>query len=388
MNLLTKAEVEQLRARIFGISEAKWKEIQKRKQAEYNKAREEIRSGKRINARSRRGGHFVAIDAEGLNIGQPFFRDGRKIQKQRTCLWMAGGAEGFEDQFMSDVNGNISSEDIFKFLLSQPRNFAVKETDGLAPIFISFGFSWDVAQIVADMPYEKRWELHKGIPWERRDDKTCEPNRRRWVLWKDYAISCIPRKSITLCRLTDPEDAFRRRQRSGNDYVSLEVRQNERIEIFDTLGFFQSSFLKAVADFPGVVTPEELKILVEGKADRGGFKGENIEAIKRYTAAELKALVRMMNILRTSLKEAIPDHPIELDNWWGAGAIAGALLKSYLGKNPRRFIGDVREDTEQLRWARHAFFGGRIEMVKQGKHKGELFMYDIASAYPAFPSST
>jgi DNA polymerase type B, organellar and viral len=39
------------------------------------------------------------------------------------------------------------------------------------------------------------------------------------------------------------------------------------------------------------------------------------------------------------------------------------------------------------RWqvaAHHAYFGGRIEMMKQGYlAKGELHIYDVASAYPS-----
>jgi hypothetical protein len=37
---------------------------------------------------------------------------------------------------------------------------------------------------------------------------------------------------------------------------------------------------------------------------------------------------------------------------------------------------------EALKWANHAFFGGRIELLKQGVTTEALFSYDISSAYP------
>ena len=35
-------------------------------------------------------------------------------------------------------------------------------------IFVSFGFGYDVGQIVKDMPFEKRWELNAGKAWSQR----------------------------------------------------------------------------------------------------------------------------------------------------------------------------------------------------------------------------
>ena len=37
---------------------------------------------------------------------------------------------------------------------------------------------------------------------------------------------------------------------------------------------------------------------------------------------------------------------------------------------------------EALKWANHAFFGGRIDLLKQGVSTAALFSYDISSAYP------
>ncbi len=351
-----------------------WEELLKWLRRRYDGKRDQVRSGRRINARPRVGGQFVAVDSEGLNIGEPFVHGEAKYQRQRTCLWMAGGAEGFANQSITDVNG-LSSAAIFEFLLSLPRRFAAPDSDAPAPIFVSFGFTYDVAQLIADFPFEKGWELHNGKPWSKRNDKDVEENYRRWVLWKGYGISNIAGKSVTLCKLRNRDQPFR----DGTH----DVDWIERIEIYDTFGFFGKSFLGAIAEMPGVVTADELAIIKAGKGERGSFKAENIETIEEYTSLELKALVCMMTKLRTSLKVAIPGRPIELTNWWGAGAIAKALLKSYLGDRPRAILGDVEQDTEWRRWAFHAYFGGRIELMQQGKHTGWVFENDVSSAYPA-----
>jgi hypothetical protein len=169
----------------------------------------------------------------------------------------------------------------------------------------------------------------------------------------------------------------------------------ERIEIFDVVGFFQSSLLKAIKTFPGLVTPEELEILKRGKADRGHVTKENVRdkmpGLKLYTANELKVTAKMMELVRITLETAVPGRPIKLKKWWGAGAIAQALLEDYLGKGGRAKLGDIKtplgsqdEDSRRpLEWALRAYFGGRGELLKQGRTSGTLYLYDIASAYPA-----
>jgi hypothetical protein len=156
------------------------------------------KSGRKINGRPRTGGHFVAIDSEGVNLSRTDVGWGRKKATyidQRTCLWMAGGAESLDNRLLVNLDG-CSSKQIFEFLLSLPRQFASWDPNGKAPIFVSFGFSYDVAQIVKDFPYEKGWEVQNGRPFSTRGQDGHPRNLRRPVLWKDYAIHCTPGKSV------------------------------------------------------------------------------------------------------------------------------------------------------------------------------------------------
>jgi hypothetical protein len=75
---------------------------------------------------------------------------------------MAGGIKGIDNKTIVNLDG-FKSEDIMSYLCDLPQHFdnAIKQYGGSAtkaqPIFISFGFGYDVGQIVKDMPYEKRW---------------------------------------------------------------------------------------------------------------------------------------------------------------------------------------------------------------------------------------
>ena len=80
---------------------------------------------------------------------------------------MAGGANDFEDQILADPN-TLERERIWEFLTSLPRLFSGPNADDAAPIFVGFGFNYDVGQLVAGLPYRKAWELHKGLPWDKR----------------------------------------------------------------------------------------------------------------------------------------------------------------------------------------------------------------------------
>ena len=275
--------------------------------AEYNRQYDALRddkpSGRRIIDRPRQGGHFVAIDSEGVNSASRASRgkrrDRRILQSQHTVLWMAGGGgKGYEDQVLANPNG-LAREGIWEFLLSLPRKFAGKNASDPAPIFVGFGFDYDLGQLIRGISYKKGWELYTGVPWKKRHDETYVSNSRHITLVGDYGISQIPHKSVTLYRLRNPEKPYRyRRDKESGEFVYDGVDWTERIEIYDTRGFFQSSLITAIKSFPDVVSEAEFKVIEEGKKQRGEFTVDSLDMLKVYTGAELKALSRMMTRLR------------------------------------------------------------------------------------------
>ena len=109
------------------------------------------------------------------------------------------------------------------------------------------------------------------------------------------------------------------------------------------------------------------------KATRSEITRSEIEEIRRYNAAELRCLVKVMDKVRA----AINDLGLTINRWDGAGAIAASMLKAndvkkYKGESP----------PEVFDAARRAYSGGHIEVCKLGYHKGRVHHYDVNSAYP------
>jgi hypothetical protein len=363
--------------------------------------------GNRINARLT-GGHIVGIDSEGVTLEHQVVTRKAKgkvdtVEKfdQRTVLWMAGGAVGYDNHWIEDQTGKgFRSEQIFEYLLSLPKKYAAPTATGKQPIFVSFGFSYDVGQLVKDFPYDKAWEIHNGKPFHERSNSKVRSSRNRVTLWKGYAIRCVVGKSVVLYRLRNPDKPFKYTTRKSILVKILDWI--EKIEIFDCFGFFQMSLVAAIRDTPGVVIEDELALIMAGKKERGNFRVEDLEGIKSYTTLELKALVNMMDILRQGLLTAIPNRPINVKRWHGAGAIAKALLDMYVlpdlkGKERRdgvraMFGSDIlerdptestAEEKERIDWVFRSYFGGRSDLLKQGNHLKPVHEFDISSAYPA-----
>src|SRR5580704_2953008 len=171
------------------------------------------------------------------------------------------------------------------------------------------------------------WEFYTRKKWYRRErGLPNEPSLQGVTLWGGYAVSGKARKYIRLYRLRNP-DKWWKEDKNGRKTIDW----IERIEIFDVIGFFLSSLLKAIKNFPGLVTKEELEILKRGKADRGRVTKENVAAkmpeLKVYTPKELETTARMMELLRLTFETVVPGRPIRVKKWWGAGAVAGALLE-------------------------------------------------------------
>jgi hypothetical protein len=114
------------------------------------------------------------------------------------------------------------------------------------PIFIGFGFGYDVGQIIKDMSSEKRWELNAGKPWSQRNNPNFISDHRAYpVLYKDFALYYIRGKMITLFRLRDPAKPFRDKKDAKQ-----ELNWKKCICIYDTFGFFQMAFSLALKGFP------------------------------------------------------------------------------------------------------------------------------------------
>jgi DNA polymerase type B, organellar and viral len=216
----------------------------------------------------------------------------------------------------------LSTIQCFNWLLELPKKTVV----------VCFGLNYDVNNWLKDIS-----KLHLRDLW--RDGE---------LIWSNYKIKWIPRKLFQIV---------------GAD--------GRIVTINECWGFFQSSFVKALESWKITVTTR----LTEGKSDRGTFEIKELERIEQYCKEECVKLVELMSMLDKACAEA----GIKPRSWIGAGSLAAALLTSRGVKD--HIVSDL-ELANDLEPVLGSYYGGRVEMLKQGQfHRIEG--YDIISAYPS-----
>ena len=326
---------------------------------------------------------FVAIDSEGQNYpGDDIFYDGVRYPQHGTYLWGAAADDGRPPLWLTAAGtwGSdkrpLAAIDILNWLLDLPSRF------GLA-VYVAFSFGYDVTQILRHLPRHKAWEIVKRSTCPD-DDGGSRSIGHAPVFWGEYAISHIKGKSLDLWRLRYPDKPY-----ATDEDGSRHIDASSYIRVYDVFGFFQSSFSAVVQSMVESerASSDEAAFIATMKDRRDQFATEDIDQIKAYTTLELRLLARMM----TDLREGFDRSELRLRHWHGAGAAASALIESQ--KLKIHYGPDIAASNvaPQQNAAHHAYFGGRIELLKQGYVEDvQLHVYDIASAYPAamveFPS--
>lgn len=203
-------------------------------------------------------------------------------------------------------------------------------------IHVGFAFKYDVNQILSDLP---RRSLH------------CLRRRGR-VKWEGYHIEYRPGKWLNVSR--------------KEPFVTA--------RLYDSFGFFQSSFITACEKFLGNGDPE-VESIRAGKAARSSFRFDELAGtIIPYWRRELALLVRLMESLRRDLQ-----HVGVLPNsWHGPGAVANAV---YRQRNCKQYKEEAPQEVRRA--AQFAFSGGWFELFQAGYYPHSVWEYDINSAYPA-----
>jgi hypothetical protein len=272
---------------------------------------------------------------------------------QDTAYSLFGNSKGDEICYPT-----LKTEDCLRFLIE----CAQKYPD---TIHVSYGFDYDVSNIIKDLPWRCIAALHKF-------------NR---TIWRGYQIEHVPHKWL--------------RVRYG--HVS--------IRIFDVHSFFAKPLIGALEEwgigpfalnkpnstanavrFPLLVLEmpsaenmdilSEAEIIVIFKGLRSEFLWSAIEQVRRYMCIELKYMKLLMEALRDSL------HRIgySIRSWHGPGALANAAIRRH---RIRDSFGDTPSHIADA--ARFAFIAGRFEAVLGGR-VGHVYSADINSAYPYYCS--
>lgn len=246
--------------------------------------------------------------------------------RHRYTLLAAQSGRGSQGYTIPHIGSNeLTTVQCLNFLLSLPET-AVK---------VGFSFGYDVNMILRDVPVNILAKLHKP-----------EPKSRGYAYWEGYKLKYIPRKMF---------------------YVS---DGDTSCTVFDTFGYFQMSFVKALTDWK-VGTEEVVQAISTMKDLRGTFVGEMADRVREYCLQECLLLTDMIRLLFEAMLEA----RIYPSKYSGAGTIATYMLSEheiaeYISRDP------VAEE-----WGKRAYYGGRFDMSKAG-HFPSVHSYDINSAYP------
>lgn len=302
---------------------------------------------------------FMAIDGEGGG------KDAFGRQDYNLML-----AVSPDEQLVLNTGHRLTTIDCFKFILDLPKNV----------IPVAFGLGYDATQILRDIPspvlrriYDPYHNRHGGISPE---------------YWKDYAIQYMPGKYLKIGRVDKSVPVQKGKLRP---VVSGSYRT-----IYETFGFFQCSFAKAIENWK-TGTEEERRLITLTKDQRNSFKKPTRKIIT-YCKLECRHLVEMM----TNFRQLCHDLDIRPRQWSGAGEVAAVLLAKHgVPKRPhtarelqmradqkpaknRRpdFRRPARDPACEIR-INEAFYGGRFETSCIGRLPHTVYQYDLNSAYPA-----
>lgn len=296
-------------------------------------------------------GEFVAIDGEGFSDGAEFTTEigasGNVYRGREHFYAYLSSSDGRE---IYSPDGRLATGDVLEFLASIA-------TDNPRAVIVVFGGSYDVAHMFGHSldPSSVKRMLGKEVG-------RC----RIQTLDYDWEIEYRPRKCLTVRRFAADTPRWITNARG------LRVAAPHlTIRVWDVWGFFQDSFNgvldKWLADDP------EREFIRRMKGNRSIFERHEFEEIRRYNAAELRCLVKVMERVRA----AINDLGFKITRWDGAGAVAAALMAKHKVKD---HIAELPPPVFEA--ARRAYSGGHIEAVRIGRHVGAVHHYDINSAYP------
>ncbi len=129
----------------------------------------------------------------------------------------------------------------------------------------------------------------------------------------------------------------------------------------------------------GLATKQEVAAIERDKARRQNFDQVPIDEIKTYTELEL----RKLSMAAIKLRDGFDYMGIRLGSWSGAGAAAAALIHARgVSEHYAGWVKKQDPSPEQL-IAHAAYYGGHIELLKQGYSEAGAYVFDLKSAYPA-----
>ena len=320
-------------------------------------------------------GQFVAVDGEGFSEGpERVWRVGASRREYRGRLHnyaLLAASDGSE--IYSETR--LSTKACLDFLCD------IKINNPMA-IIVCFGGSYDVCQMLAHgLSKAQIAELirnGKDGDGSKGSRRTLDFSLTENGVTHDYRLELRQRKSLSIWRWEGGTEKYRRtHDKDGN--MKWVMNDCAKATLWDVWGFFQDSFVGVMQKW--IPDDPDYQFIRKNKGDRNIFERSEIETIRRYNQAEVRCLVEIMNKVR----EAIKGLDLQITRWDGAGAIAAAMLKFHDVKQhmaPTPVHVPRGASASVMLAASHAYSGGHIEVCQMGYHDGEIFHYDVNSAYP------
>lgn len=198
-----------------------------------------------------RRGEFIPLDSEGQNYPysdkpeKDIIYDGKVYPPHGVYLFGAYSDKRKKPLYLTDprskglIKYRLNVKDVFDWLLND-----VKGTFGEAN-YVMFGMSYDMTQLLCQLPHDDTYEIFKGARFD--DGEEFEAPH----FWGEYAIKVVQGKWFILWRLRDHNHPYKM-DVAGNYVLNkkgkmiLDVVQ--KIQIFETFGYFQTGFAKVVED--------------------------------------------------------------------------------------------------------------------------------------------
>jgi hypothetical protein len=224
--------------------------------ADFKKWREKNPDWVEYNKEQKKGisqkGEFIPIDSEGQDYPMSDFPEkdeydnrGVLFPPHGTYLWGAYSHNTLKAVYLTDprskgmVKYKLSVKAVFDYLLND-----VKSAFGAAN-YVMFGMSYDMTQLLCQLPHDVTYEIFKGLRWE--DEHEFDAP----VFWGEYAIKLVQSKWFILWRLRDHNHPYKVDDKG--EYVldkkgRMQLDAVQKIQIFETFGYFQTGFAKVVED--------------------------------------------------------------------------------------------------------------------------------------------
>jgi hypothetical protein len=326
-------------------------------QRECERERERRRSRRKL-------GPFMAIDGEGGGTDH--------LGRQNYLLMVASGKTAGEERVLHREGMPLSVRDCLEFILSLPPRAKA--------ILVGYGIGYDATQILRGIT--KQETLRQILNPRQGKNGPC------YTYWGDYAIIYQQGQYFRVARV----------DRSGPKPA---VIKGSSRTVHETLGLFQCTFAKAIANW-GVGSEQERVVIAEMKGLRDGSSKLTKEIID-YCKLECRDLATLM----TEFRDVCTAAGIVPKQWSGAGWLASALLEKYgvpkrpltsremaaaaeqkPAKNPKPMVLRRPERDRQFEVAANlAFYGGRFETSCIGYLRGPVTRCasstDVVSRSPA-----